>query len=712
MFTALGSPKGALLGLSAAALIVAVSYSLYAAPVGGAGEVMRAVPVVQPSRMTTENATVVQVAEANIDHIVTGTISDAAETGLEQAMPGGSEAFRDALALIKDKKYADAYGMARGIDNAAERRTIQWAAITYGGGGVDVDAMERFEADAPGFVNAGTFKTRLEQALLKSGAGDAEIIKHLSGAMPNTLEARIALASAYVADGQTKRAAAIARSIWVEEFLDAKSEARVLDRLGSLLTREDHWNRAMHLMMHDRATGTERLFKFMTPAQKSLAVARNAVSRNANNAKALLDAVDPAFKTNPIYYFSRAQRARQFELWDDAIAYLNKGKASDPDAAEWWYERQSLTRQLLGLDDSKRAYLAAAGFTDGPEGRVVEARFHSGWIALSFLGDAKTAATHFAKMAKLSTLPDSVTQANYWLGRALSAAGDAGGAKAAYSIAASYPTIYYGLLARQELGLKPVELRAMPPWKDSEDAFNRNEVVQGVELLAGNGEVDKATSLLRTLMPSLKSGGELVLAARLAQKIGAHHLAISIAETADKRGTPLDLFSFPKDGLPANKVAAVDAAAIYAVARQESRFQINAVSSAGARGLMQLMPGTAKDTAKKIGLSYSPAKLTSDPLYNTKLGASYLDTQLETYDGSLILAAAAYNAGPGNANKWIKAFGDPRSKTVDPVLWVEQIPFQETRKYVQRVFGNYMVYRARLGHDDLDLEQALRSIRS
>jgi soluble lytic murein transglycosylase len=265
-------------------------------------------------------------------------------------------------------------------------------------------------------------------------------------------------------------------------------------------------------------------------------------------------------------------------------------------------------------------------------------------------------------------------------------------------------------LARQELGLKPAELRAMPEWKDSEADFNRNEVVQAINLLVADGEKDKAGTLLKTLAAELKTGGELVLAARLAQTIDAHNLAISIADIADKRGMPLDMFSFPKDGLPAHKVASADTAAIYAVARQESRFQVNAVSSAGARGLMQLMPGTARETANKIGLAYSPAKLTSDPLYNTRLGASYLDDQLATYDGSLLLAAAAYNAGPGNANKWIRAFGDPRSSKVDPVVWVELIPFQETRKYVQRVFGNYMVYRARLGYEDLDLSKVMHSI--
>jgi len=203
----------------------------------------------------------------------------------------------------------------------------------------------------------------------------------------------------------------------------------------------------------------------------------------------------------------------------------------------------------------------------------------------------------------------------------------------------------------------------------------------------------------------------MVLAARLAQSIGAHQVAITIAETAEQRGAPMDLFSFPKDGLPQNAaLAAIDKAAVYAITRQESRFQVDAVSSAGARGLMQLMPGTAKETAAKVGVDYSASRLVTDGAYNALLGSTYLAAQLNRFNGSLVLAAAAYNAGAGNASKWISAYGDPRSDKVDPVVWVELIPFQETRKYVQRVLGNYLVYRTRLGDSGMTLIDALRKI--
>lgn len=645
-------------------------------------------------------------ATDSIDSIITGSIDTAADVTPAQ----GSAAFRKAMALVDAGDPAAAYEAARALPNDLERRTVQWAAIYFGDGAVDYTAVLRFAADAPSFATTSVFKTRLEQALTRAEPGAAETVRVLAGSMPNTIDAQIALARAYVETGKSDRATRIARTIWTEQFLDRESEDKLLAALGPLIDAKSHWARAVRLMMHDRAAAVERLYGFMTPAQKSLAVARNAVSRNAKDAKKLLDSVDPSMQSHPVFVFSRAQRARQFELWDDAIAWLGKAKGDVPEAAEFWYERRALVRQLLGKNDARRAYLAAAGYTDGPEGRLVEARFHAGWIALAFLKEPRAAIPQFEQMAALATLPDSLTQANYWLGRAHKAAGDGAAATAAYKAAAQHGTIYYGILARAELGLSDVELRGMPEWRSAEAAFDRLEMVRAVRLLADNGKPDMAKPLLRSFAFGFKTGGEQVLAARLAQQVNAHDLAISIADTAERRGTPLDLFNFPKDGLPADKLASVDTAAVYAITRQESHFRADAVSAVGARGLMQLMPETAKETARKVGVEYSSKRLTSDPAYNALLGSTYLANQLSRFDGSLVLAAAAYNAGGGNAAKWVTAYGDPRLETVDPVVWVELIPFQETRNYVKRVLANYVVYQARLGHPEVGIRQALRRI--
>lgn len=642
-----------------------------------------------------------------IDMTTTGAIGPA---GTAAPNVIGSSEFRAALQVLASGKASDAYGLARALPSDTERRAVQWAAIYFHSGDIDYSSIVRFAADAPGYASAAVYKTRLEQSLSKAEPGEAEVIARLGGAVPNTIDAQIMLAQAYVANGQTERATALARSLWADNFLTAIQEKRVLDTLGGLLDRNTHWARAVHLMMHDRASGSERLLPFLTPAQRSLVVARAAVSRNDADAKKLLDSVDPAMQGHPVFMFSRAQRARQFELWDSALDWLAKAKGELPDAAEWWYERRALTRTLLNIGKPQLAYRAAAGYTDGPEGRLVEAQFHAGFIALSFLKDAAAAKQHFVQMAAHSTLPDTVTQANYWLARADAALGDVIGAQAAYAAAAKHGTVYYGLLARAALGESGVNIRPLPAWQDSEAVFDANEVVRAVKLLAANGHGAWAVPLLRNHAAGLQSAGELLLAARLAQTIGSHNLAISIANDADRLGFALDLFSFPKDGLPDNVTLKADQAAVYAITRQESMFQADAVSAAGARGLMQLMPGTAKDTARVIGVDYSPARLTSDPAYNALLGSTYLGKQLQRYEGSLLLAAAAYNAGPGNASKWIAAYGDPRVDNVDPVVWVELIPFQETRKYVQRVLGNYLVYRQRLGSDNMTMTQALRTI--
>ena len=660
-------------------------------------------------------AAILGLVVVQFPHAVTNDAIDLTTTGSIGGRESVSEAkgsaeFQAALAILADGKAAEAYAAARALPSAAERRAVQWAAIYFHPADVDYASVTRFAADAPGFAEPSVFQTRIEQSLTKANPSAAEIIARLGGSVPKTIEGQISLAQAYAASGQAERATGLARSLWVDNFLTASQESRVLDTLGALLDRQTHWSRAVRLMMHDRAEASERLLPFLTPAQRTLVVARAAVSRNAADAKKLLDTVDPSYQSDPVFIFSRAQRARQFELWDSAVDWLAKAKGELPEAAEWWYERRALTRALLNVGKPELAYRAAAGYTNGPEGRMMDAHFHAGFIALSFLKDAASAKAHFVEMTKHSTLPDSVTQANYWLARADLALGDSIGAKAAYAAAAEHGTVYYGLLARAALGQAGAEIRPSPDWQSSTTVFDAHEAVHAIRLLAANGHAEWAVPLLRHLAQNLKSGGELLLAARLAQDIGAHYLAITIANDADAQGIALDLFKFPKDGLPADAPLKADRAAVYAIVRQESMFQVDAVSASGARGLMQLMPGTAKDTARDVGVEYSAARLTTDPAYNALLGSTYLGAQLDRFEGSLLLAAAAYNAGPGNARKWIAAYGDPRADNVDPVIWVELIPFQETRKYVQRVLGNYLVYRARLGGNGMTMTQALRTI--
>lgn len=649
------------------------------------------------------------MANEVIDTITTGSVPvSPVVPAIEER---GSEEFRAALDVLTGGDPVAAFALANELTSEVERRAVQWAAVSLDSGKIDYRAIETLAADAAGFAPDSLYRTRIEQSLAEAEAAPAAVAAAFQGHTPGTVDGQIMLAVALLDQGHKEQATTLAKSIWIDNFLTEEQESAVIGKLGTLLDREAHWARAMHLMMHDRARGSERLLPYLSAAQKSLVVARAAVSRDDADAKALLDKVDASLRANPVYIYSRAQRARQFELWESAVDWLDKAPDTVPDAAEWWYERRTLLRKLLDIGRPELAYRAATGYTNGPEGRMVEAQFHAGWIALSFLDNAAAARSHFTEMTAHTTLPDTISQANYWLARANVALGYTEAARAALETAAKYGTVYYGQLARTELGQAGVGMRPLPVTGANKTLFDANPVVRAVRLFAANGQTRLAVPLLRHFGTTATDAGDLLLAAELAEEISAHHVAIAIATNADQRGTPLDMFSFPQDARLADAKLATDRAAVYAVMRQESMFQLDAVSSAGARGLMQLMPGTAREVAHKVGVDYSPNRLVTDAEYNALLGSTYLNTQLERYDGSLLLAAAAYNAGPGNANKWIRAYGDPRADNVDPIIWVELIPFQETRTYVKRVLGNYLVYRERLGDSPVPLQQALRTIR-
>jgi len=646
-------------------------------------------------------------AAQQIDPTVTGSIGT---SPVSNVAPKGSQRFQNALAALKQKDYSNAYAAAKGLSSNVERRTIQWAAMYFGNGAVDHNSISRFQTDAPHFATAKTFKKGIEASLVKNLQSKDTVISLLGGNMPYGLKAQIALADAYVADGQVERAGRIIKSVWVDNFLTRDQESYIIGKYSSSLTRGDHWARAVRLMMHDRANGTERILNNLSPAQRSLVVARNAVSRKSGNAKSLLAKVDPALRNHPIFYFASAQRLSDGGAITAAVKELNKATGELPQSHLWWYERRTLTRKLLAYGKTQTAYSASAGYTSGPEGRIVDANFHAGWIALSFLNKPEVALSHFQRMASKSTLGTSVSKANYWLGRAYTSLGDGPSATSHFEKAARHSQHYYGQLALVRLGVTTMSLRPLPAWQQSEPLFNQREIVQAIKLFKENKTYDLARPLLRRLIYQVKAAGEMLLTARLAQDAQAHDLAILMSNVANSRGVGLDLFAFPKDGLPRTKLASVDNAAIYAIARQESKFRASAVSHAGARGLMQLMPGTAKETAGKLGISYSKSRLITDPAYNALLGSTYLKAQLKRYDGSLVLAAAAYNAGGGNVNKWIKQYGDPRESNVDPVVWIELIPFTETRGYVQKVLANYQIYKLRLGDSKLQMAKYLRRI--
>jgi soluble lytic murein transglycosylase len=366
------------------------------------------------------------------------------------------------------------------------------------------------------------------------------------------------------------------------------------------------------------------------------------------------------------------------------------------DGTDWWTERRVLARDLLDAGKVNAAYITCA--MHGPSSRedVIDAEFHAGWIALRFMHDGERATYHFWAASKLAETPTSVARIAYWQGRTAEASGDPdakSAAKAFYQRAAAFGSTYHGQLAREALGVTTDVLQEP---SDAALGSTRVEAIRVVELLFAAGEKQWAAALAQETADTLSDAKQVAALAAVVEAQQDAHLALVVGKQLAQRGIFVDPLAFPTFGIPAYKELANSAPApiVYSVARQESAFAANAVSGAGAKGLMQMIASTARRTAAKARLPFNVDKLVRDPAFNAQLGAAHLGALLTDHGGSLILALAAYNAGGGRVQEWIAAYGDPRKAGVDPVDWVERIPFTETRNYVQRVMANVTMYNA------------------
>jgi len=602
------------------------------------------------------------------------------------------------LAALTSKRIDEARSLRDSLPaDSLDRHILAWAIALKGGDDVPSIEIARTARDLPGWPGMDVLRRNSERALLKESPAPETVLRAFGDLVPQTPEGAIILARSYVALGNLDFARKALSAIWRTAKMDAADEAAIITEFGAIIPAEDHRFRMERMLYSERAKSAGRVAKLANA--EALCAAWSALLRNDPNAAKLLDAV-PAGQRSAGYLFAKAQLLRQQKQLSEAAKVMSQAPRDrlalvDPDA--WWTERRLLSRQLLDAGQAKLAYEVAAGHSAESATNAADAEFHAGWYALRSLDDPRTAAVHFARIAEVSEGPISRSRAYYWLGRAAEArrVEDATGY---YEKAAAYGTTFYGQLAAAKLGRTTLNVAYPEPNATDRAGFPQREAVRAVERLQAAGYPQLSDTLYLELADQLTSPGELALLAVMAEKRGNHYLALKVGKIAAQRGLDIGALSHPLGAIPAEAdISGSGKALAYAIARQESEFNVGAVSRAGARGLLQLMPGTAQQVAKQTGLAYSQDKLTSDAGYNATLGAAFLGQQLARFDGSYILTFAGYNAGPRRADQWIKRYGDPRGKSVDSVVdWIERIPFSETRSYVQRVMENYEVYKMRI----------------
>jgi len=493
--------------------------------------------------------------------------------------------------------------------------------------------------------------------------------------------------------GNNEAGTAAIRAAWVDGDFTVADEHSFLARYSGMLRPEDHQKRLDRLIWDGLTDAARHMLPLVSADYRLAAEARLALAADAPNGEALLAKVPSNLRSDPGVAFEEARWRRKKNQYDAAAQLLLAHAESPVRPTAWWAERQLVARQLLASGNTDTAYKLAQqhGLTDGYA--YSEAEFLSGFIALRYQKDPALALDHFTRILARVNTPYGKSRAAYWSGRAAEAAGDSAAAAKWYAAGAEHMATFYGQLAAHQLG-KDAPPRPVPepqPNTAEQKHFDAEEMVRVAKLLFAAGDRDHARSFVMQMADLAKTPVAFEMLASLAEAQGRIDLAIAIAKRSIEAGTPLMVHGYPVTPLPTGGTA--ERSLLFAIVRQESGFASEAMSRVGARGLMQLMPATAAGLAGKLQLPYSLDRLTADGVYNLTLGRSYVENLIDEFGGSYPLAIAAYNAGPGRVRQWLHEFGDPRGRDISMVDWIEMIPFNETRAYVQRVLENLQIYR-------------------
>ncbi|MFZ0266262.1 transglycosylase SLT domain-containing protein [Caulobacter sp.] len=585
------------------------------------------------------------------------------------------------------------------IQDPLSRKIALWALVDAGAESMSFFELDQARRDLSGWPRAARRENAAEKALVVSGLDAQRMIAWFGGREPQTAEGAMSLATAYQAVGRTSDASNLIRRWWRDQVFELDAQRAILARFGTLLTSEDHARRADILLYGAQGPAARDMVALLPYDQQAAAQARIAFRSNASNANDLYAALAPAQQAQPGVVFERASYLRRKGLDTLALPLVSQFPAPPPtnDAASAiWRERKQLVVSALKAGDSNGAYAAAnAQLKTGSD--ATDSEFYAGWIALTRLKDPDAAARHFARIAEIGVSPITRGRALYWQGRAAEAQGDRIAAQAFYAEGARHITTFYGQLAAEKAGIKEIRLDRDPTITQADRArFEGRELVRAVRTLMAAGARDQVRIFVLYIDDQLPTAEEEALLVDLARGYGDPDLAMRAVRTAAQRGFILPERGYPLlDHLYTPAPGAAETAFVYSISRQESNFDPNARSAPGARGMMQLMPATAAIVARKLGENHSVDRL-SDPFYNMRLGSTYLGSMVNNFSGSYIMAAAAYNAGPGRPTQWATLCGDPRGSTIDPLDFIECIPFSETRNYVMRTIETTMVYRARL----------------
>jgi len=607
---------------------------------------------------------------------------------------------KQSIKAIEKRQWSSALSLSKKAKDKSIYNFIQWRHLLTTGNQATFYDYLSFIKNNEDYPRINRVRYLAEHKLSTDSISPKKIIDWFGSNEPLSGFGKLILGDSYIKSGNIEKGIVLIKDGWITADLSRSNMKFFRKKFKKYLDASDYIKRADHLAWENKYWDLKRMLRYLPKDYELLYTARQILMSKSYGVDNAIKNVPSKLKNDAGLNYDRLKWRRKRGRIDDSLKIIlkvrnNKDYLVRPD--KWWTERAIMARALIYKKKYETAYKVASEHSLNKSPEFAEAEWMSGWIALSFLNDPILAIDHFNNFYQNVGYPISLSRGAYWLGKSYEKIGDKKQSQQWYEEATRYLTTYYGQLAH--LKIKPNENFELKEQQkitnEYRKYFYKKDLVKIIYLLDELNKDKYTKNILKHIANDDVDKGSEVLAAELASKISRYDFAIQISKLASYEKRFHNDFNYPIISTPKyiNGRKIPETAFILSIIRQESEFDLSANSHAGAQGLMQLMPYTAKLVSKQAKLPYSKSRLTTDPEYNINLGSHYIAGLILQYDGAYPFATAAYNAGPKRVKYWKKINKNPQKNEVDFVDWVELIKFKETRNYVQRVMENYNVYR-------------------
>ena len=601
--------------------------------------------------------------------------------------------------LIKRKRWNSAMKEVRKSRSKLLNELVIWMYLKEPSNNLAFKDYRKFINQNPEWPRINRLRYLAEHKINFKEVKPKEVIKFFDKQDPLSGYGKIKLGEAFLTRGEKNKAHDLIADGFKTANLSSIEHRYLNKKFRNLLTKEDYIERAKYLAWEQDFYELRRTIRYLPSGYKELYFARFALMTRSYGVDSAIAKVPAQFKNDIGLQFDRAKWRRKRGRYDSTLEIINN-LPRDPKLLVkpdlWFKEKFIIARSRINKKRFEEAYglLINHGVLDS--GNLAKAEWHAGWLALRFLNKPDVAVQHFKTMYDGVNYPISKSRAAYWVGKAYEQLGKDQNAKDWYKKSSVFNTTFYGQLASAKINKKDFKVKNNYTFSQEDyKKLLKTDLARAVILLDELDMSLKSKDILRHLGSEERSIKEQVLAGKLSQQVGRLDFAIQIAKQISYQNKNLLELNYPIIETPkvVSKRTILPQEVILSLIRQESEFDRDANSWVGAKGLMQIMPATGRLVSKQAGLRYSRSRLIEDEFFNLQLGSYYISGLNDEFNGAIYMAFAGYNAGPHRVRRWVKRFGDPRKGEIDPIDWIELIPFTETRNYVQRVIENIQVYK-------------------